>query len=78
MIKWVIIWGFLILFELIISNKIEFVILVGIENIECGRDLIGRFIVDVYEKYGILMIDGVKNFRVFIFEEFVFEIECNY
>lgn len=67
-----------ILVELIKSNEIELVIFVGIENIEWGRDLIGVFIVVVYEKYGILMIDGVKNFRLFIFEEFVFEIECSY
>jgi predicted alpha/beta superfamily hydrolase len=64
--------------ELIKSNKIEPVILVGIENTERGRDLTGRSIVDAHEKYGIPMTDGAKNFRAFILEELVPEIERNY
>ncbi|MCR9051259.1 MAG: alpha/beta hydrolase [Phaeodactylibacter xiamenensis] len=64
--------------ELITSNKIEPVLLVGIENTERGRDLTGESKVDAHEKYGIPMADGAKNFRAFILEELVPEIERNY
>lgn len=64
--------------ELIKSNEIEPVILVGIENTERGRDLTGASTVVAHEKYGIPMTDGAKNFRSFILEELVPEIERSY
>lgn len=50
----------------------------GIENTERGKDLTGESKVDAHEKYGIPMADGAKNFRAFILEELVPEIERNY
>jgi predicted alpha/beta superfamily hydrolase len=53
-------------------------ILVGIENTERGRDLTGESNIKEDEKYEIPMEDGAKNFRSFINEELVLEINKRY
>lgn len=64
--------------KLIESNEIPPCILVGIENTERGRDLTGASSVRKHEKYKIPMDDGAKNFRAFITDELVPEINIQY
>ena len=52
--------------------------MVGIENTERGRDLTGASSVRKHEKYKIPMDDGAKNFRAFITDELVPEINNQY
>lgn len=64
--------------KLIKENKIEPIILVGIKNTLRGRDLTGASTVKEHEKYEIPMDDGAKNFRAFITEELIPEINATY
>lgn len=63
--------------KLVKNNNIPPVILVGIENTERGRDLTGFSEVKEDEKYCPLS-DGAKNFRAFITEELMKEINAKY
>lgn len=62
---------------LIKQNKIPPFILVGIENTERGRDLTG-FSEAEYDKQFCPITDGAKEFRAFISEELVPEINKRY
>ena len=64
--------------KLIKQNKIEPIILVGIKNTLRGRDLTGASTVKEHEEYEIPMDDGAKNFRAFITEELIPEIDATY
>ncbi len=64
--------------NLIRQNKIPPIILVGIENTQRGRDLTGESSVKKHEKYGIPMTDGAKNFRAFITDELMPQINAQY
>ncbi len=64
--------------KLIAKNKIPPYNLVGIENTERGRDLTGESKIKEHEKYEIPMTDGAKNFRAFITEELIPEIDKRY
>ncbi|MEO2143214.1 MAG: alpha/beta hydrolase-fold protein [Flavobacteriaceae bacterium] len=63
--------------KLIESKSISPIILVGIENTERGRDLTGFSEVEEDAKYCPLT-DGANNFRAFISEELVPEINRKY
>lgn len=63
--------------KLIENKSIPPMLLVGIENTERGRDLSGFSNVKEDAKYCPLT-DGAKNFRAFITEELVLEINRNY
>jgi predicted alpha/beta superfamily hydrolase len=63
--------------KLIENNKIPPIILVGIENTERGRDLSGFSETENDEQYCPLT-DGAKNFRRFISEELMPEINQRY
>ncbi|MEM5565163.1 alpha/beta hydrolase-fold protein [Psychroserpens sp. AS72] len=63
--------------KLIESKSIPPFILVGIENTERGRDLSGASEVKADEEYCPLT-DGAKNFRSFITDELMPEINKNY
>lgn len=62
---------------LIEQKKIEPIILVGIENTERGRDLTGASTSE-YDEQFCPVTDGAKNFRAFISEELIPEIENKY
>lgn len=64
--------------ELIAQKKIPPHILVGIENTERRRDLTGASQVKTDEQYNIPMDDGAKNFRQFITDELVPDINRRY
>lgn len=64
--------------KLIAEKKIPPHILVGIENTERGRDLTGASNVKKHKKYNIPMTDGAKNFRAFISEELIPQINTVY
>ncbi|NOQ73953.1 MAG: alpha/beta hydrolase [Crocinitomix sp.] len=64
--------------KLIKNEEIPPCILVGIENTERGRDLTGASTVKKHEKYKIPMSDGAKNFRAFITDELMPEINSRY
>ena len=64
--------------KLIANKKIPPYILVGIENTERGRDLTGASTVKEHEEYNIPMSDGAKNFRAFITNELMPEINKRY
>lgn len=66
------------LVKLIADDKIPAFILVGIENTERGRDLTGESKVKEHEKYKLPMTDGAKDFRAFITEELIPEINSQY
>ncbi|MEM9051273.1 MAG: alpha/beta hydrolase-fold protein [Bacteroidota bacterium] len=63
--------------KLLSENKIPPFILVGIENTERGRDLTG-FSEAEYDKQYCPVTDGAKNFRAFISEELMPEINGKY
>ncbi len=63
--------------KLLSENKIPPFILVGIENTERGRDLTG-FSEAEYDKQFCPVTDGAKNFRAFIAEELIPEINKKY
>lgn len=63
--------------KLIKTKSIPPFILVGIENTERGRDLTGFSVVEADSQYCPLS-DGAKNFRSFITDELVWEIEKKY
>ncbi|WP_456437605.1 alpha/beta hydrolase [Psychroserpens sp.] len=63
--------------ELVNNNRIPPIILVGIENTVRGRDLSGLSEVEEDAKYCPLS-DGAKNFRAFITEELMYEINKKY
>jgi len=63
--------------QLVKSEKIPPIILVGIENTERGRDLTGFSKIEDDEKYCPLT-DGAKNFRNFITEELITKISKEY
>ncbi|WP_053970622.1 alpha/beta hydrolase [Mangrovimonas sp. ST2L15] len=63
--------------KLLSENKIPPFILVGIENTERGRDLTG-FSEAEYDKQFCPITDGAKNFRAFIVEELMPEINKKY
>ncbi len=63
--------------KLIASKSIKPVILVGIENTERGRDLTGFSSTKKDGKYCPLT-DGAENFRAFIAEELMVEIDQRY
>jgi len=63
--------------KLVKSNLIEPIILVGIENTDRRRDLSGYSEVKADEKYCPLD-DGAKNFRAFITQELMQEINTKY
>ena len=63
--------------KLIENKRIPPIILVGIENTLRGRDLTGASVVKEDEQYCPLS-DGAKNFRAFITEELVTEINTKY
>jgi len=63
--------------KLIENNSIEPIILVGIENTERGRDLTGFSEVEDDAQYCPLT-DGAKNFRAFITQELMVEINKKY
>lgn len=63
--------------KLIDENKIPPYILVGIENTERGRDLTG-FSEAAYDKQFCPQTDGAKNFRAFIADELIPEINSKY
>jgi len=63
--------------KLVSENKIPSFILVGIENTERGRDLTG-FSEAEYDKQFCPVTDGAKNFRAFIAEELMPEINKKY
>lgn len=56
--------------KLIKENKIEPIILVGIENTERGRDLTGASTAE-YDKQFCPLTDGAKDFRAFISKELI-------
>jgi len=64
--------------KLIESEDIPPFILVGIENTERGRDLTGESNVKKDKKYNIPMDDGAKDFRAFIKNELIPEINSRY
>jgi predicted alpha/beta superfamily hydrolase len=64
--------------KLIENEEIPPCILVGIENTERGRDLTGGSNVKKHEKYKIPMTDGAKDFRAFISDELIPEINARY
>jgi len=63
--------------KLIENSQIPPIILVGIENTERGRDLTGFSEVEEHEEYCPLT-DGAKNFRNFITNELMSEINDKY
>ena len=63
--------------KLISEHKIPPFILVGIENTERGRDLSG-YSESEYDKQYCPLTDGAKNFRAFITEELIPEIDTKY
>lgn len=63
--------------QLLSENKIPPFILVGIENTKRGRDLTG-FSETEYDKQFCPVTDGAKNFRAFIVEELIPEINNKY
>ena len=63
--------------KLLSEHKIPPFILVGIENTERGRDLTG-FSESDYDKQFCPQSDGAKNFRAFITEELMPEINSSY
>lgn len=63
--------------KLIENNNIAPIILVGIENTERGRDLTGFSEINEDAKYCPLT-DGAKNFRAFITDELIPEINKKY
>jgi len=63
--------------RLVESKNIPPVILVGIENTERGRDLTGFSEVEADAEYCPLT-DGAKNFRAFITEELILQINTEY
>lgn len=63
--------------KLVESKNIPPVILVGIENTERGRDLTGFSEVEADAEYCPLT-DGAKNFRAFITEELMLQINKEY
>jgi predicted alpha/beta superfamily hydrolase len=63
--------------KLIENKSIPPIILVGIENTERGRDLTGFSEVEADTNY-CPITDGAKNFRAFILEELVPEINSKY
>lgn len=63
--------------KLLSENKIPPFILVGIENTERGRDLTG-FSEAEYDKQFCPVTDGAKDFRAFISEELMPEINKKY
>lgn len=63
--------------KLLSENKIPPFILVGIENTERGRDLTG-FSEAEYDKQFCPLTDGAKDFRAFISEELIPEINKKY
>ena len=64
--------------KLLNEKKIPAYLLVGIENTERGRDLTGASTVKEHEHYKIPMDDGAKNFRAFITQELIPEINSRY
>ena len=64
--------------KLIKEHKIPAIMLVGIENTVRGRDLTGESQVKEHEEYNIPMTDGAKDFRAFIIEELIPEINRRY
>lgn len=65
------------IFKLIAEKSIPPVILVGIENTERGRDLTG-FSESEYDAQFCPQTDGAKNFRAFITQELIPEINSKY
>ncbi|MBQ0786569.1 MAG: alpha/beta hydrolase [Oceanihabitans sp.] len=63
--------------KLVESKNIPSVILVGIENTERGRDLTGFSETEADAQYCPLT-DGAKNFRAFITEELMLQINTKY
>lgn len=63
--------------KLLEEEKIPPFILVGIENTERGRDLTG-FSASEYDKQFCPVTDGAKDFRAFISEELIPEINKSY
>lgn len=63
--------------KLLVEKKIPPFILVGIENTERGRDLTG-FSESEYDKQFCPVTDGAKNFRAFITNELMPEINKSY
>lgn len=63
--------------KLLSENKIPPFILVGIENTKRGRDLTG-FSEAEYDKQFCPVTDGAKDFRAFILEELIPEINKKY
>ncbi len=63
--------------KLVDNNSIPPLMLVGIENTERGRDLTGFSEVEEHAKYNPLT-DGAKNFRAFITDELMPEINRKY
>lgn len=63
--------------QLIENNSIPPIILVGIENTERGRDLTG-FSETKYDAQYCPLTDGAKDFRAFITEELIPEINSTY
>ncbi|RPD96201.1 alpha/beta hydrolase [Aureibaculum marinum] len=63
--------------KLLSESKIPPMVLVGIENTERGRDLTG-FSEAEYDKQFCPVTDGAKNFRAFISEELIPEINRKY
>ncbi len=63
--------------KLVAAEEIPPFILVGIENTERGRDLTG-FSDAEYDKQYLPVTDGAKDFRAFISEELIPEIESKY
>jgi predicted alpha/beta superfamily hydrolase len=64
--------------KLIREKKIPACILVGIENTERRRDLTGESKVKEDEQFNIPMTDGAKDFRAFITDELIPEINSRY
>ncbi|WP_299781682.1 alpha/beta hydrolase-fold protein [uncultured Formosa sp.] len=63
--------------KLIAEKNIQPIILVGIENTERGRDLTG-FSKSEYDAQYCPLTDGAKNFRAFITDELIPEINSKY
>ncbi len=63
--------------KLVENKSIPPIILVGIENTDRGRDLSGASVIKEDEQYCPLT-DGAKNYRAFILEELVPEINKKY
>ncbi len=63
--------------KLLTENKIPPFILVGIENTERGRDLSG-FSEAEYDKQFCPVTDGAKDFRAFIYEELIPQVNKKY